>query len=309
MDRDREDKIKKSSQDDADLRTHMKKRASNKRKAKKVKVKTTRRRRPSTAELFDTEDQDGHGKWPASQNVNITVTRGGAELCEYERILLMKMDVLEERLLKLELALMKIIAEDLNATDPTNGTLIFSNIKLKARMLKQTTDASQSFVKKSSGLSLNDTIAKLTDILFEGKFSKSSTNDTENASNENENENDSNDVNDEIASTIDPETISTNRKPYYHDGYNLLPKTNKKPKILRRCRRGNLENCNYVEYQTTVNPIMLYFICAFLISMLRSMRIIVSFYVCPIIDDWRDALRRRLPANIKRTLFRYNVRF
>lgn len=66
---------------------------------------------------------------------------------------------------------------------------------------------------------------------------------------------------------------------------------------LRRCRRRTLENCNALERQLMTKPIVMYFLCAALIGMARAMRITVSFYMCPVIDDWRDALRRKLPSH------------
>lgn len=65
----------------------------------------------------------------------------------------------------------------------------------------------------------------------------------------------------------------------------------------RRCRRRALENCNALERQWMTKPIVMYFVCAALIGMARAMRITVSFYMCPVIDDWRDALRRKLPSH------------
>lgn len=260
--------------DNGDLHSSMKKRNRAQRKAKKVKVRDHRRRRPSTPNIFDTDGELSHRNSPVSQNVNISVTRGGAELCEYERELLLKMDMLEERLLKLEMALIELMSKDQNATLLNNNSSKTPAKKPKAKTLKQTSDTTQTFVKKNSGLFLNETLTTKV----------------------------------EPAHQVEP-TVYQQHQPYYHDGYNLLPKTTRQPKILRRCTRKRVERCNFIEYHTTVNPVLLYFVCAFMISMLRAMRITVSFYVCPVIDDWRDALRRRLPENLKRALFRWNVRF
>lgn len=74
-----------------------------------------------------------------------------------------------------------------------------------------------------------------------------------------------------------------------------LPSPKREPKALRRCRRRYPHKCNFIERQTVMNPMVMYLICAFLVGMGRAMRITVTFYICPVIDDWRDYLRRKLP--------------
>ncbi len=107
----------------------------------------------------------------------------------------------------------------------------------------------------------------------------------------------------------DPTIADKNNASKIHDGHNLLPTPQKQQRVLRRCSRRRPEKCNFVEYHTTVNPIVMYFVCAFMICMMRMMRITVSYYICPVIDDWRDILRRRLTPDFRRFLLTWNVRF